>query len=448
MKIIGKLKTYKSSEITKSRVSIGFECMDRGLINPDKCYVPLSESGIKYARVQTGWAICEKEKGKYDWTWLDGIVNSLLDGGVIPWFNLTYGNPLYMHDVDLSVNATCVGCAPTLYGEETLNAWLNFTKALVEHYKGRVTHYEIWNEPDCPQFWWPHMPNGKEYAELVTLTAKVIKATDPTIKTGGCTSSVESKDFLYDFATNIDPKDIDFLCYHTYSLRPEKFDDIIRSVMDMFKENGLGHVEFWQGESGCPSYFPPNHWLKNKREGNEHTQAAWIVRRLFLDLMVGSSLTSYFEIADLWEKPYQKAREVLNKPAAHGILNGLTYTKKHAYYVISRLATVLSGDVEKTDKKFCVTDAIDDGEKIINFVFKRNGKEILGYYKPYYVEDLIENRFDAEIDLANTGIVEPVIIDLLSGDVYECETENGVIKNAPIGYYPMLVCNRDTFVIE
>ena len=77
MKSIGKLKTYKSSEITKSRVSIGFECMDRGLINPDKCYVPLAESGIKYARVQTGWAICEKEKGKYDWTWLDGIVNKL-----------------------------------------------------------------------------------------------------------------------------------------------------------------------------------------------------------------------------------------------------------------------------------------------------------------------------------------------------------------------------------
>ena len=68
MKIIGKLKTYKSSEITKSRVSIGFECMDRGLINPDKCYEPLAESGIKYARVQTGWAICEKEKGKYEKT--------------------------------------------------------------------------------------------------------------------------------------------------------------------------------------------------------------------------------------------------------------------------------------------------------------------------------------------------------------------------------------------
>ena len=58
---IGKLKHYKSSEIDESYVSIGFECLDRELWNPDKCYDLLAESGVKHARVQTGWVRCEKD---------------------------------------------------------------------------------------------------------------------------------------------------------------------------------------------------------------------------------------------------------------------------------------------------------------------------------------------------------------------------------------------------
>ena len=65
MKLIGKFKKFSSKQIEKSYVSIGFECLDRELFNPDKCYDLLAESGVKHARVQTGWIRCEKEKGVY-----------------------------------------------------------------------------------------------------------------------------------------------------------------------------------------------------------------------------------------------------------------------------------------------------------------------------------------------------------------------------------------------
>lgn len=41
MKKLGKLKTYSSNEIKESYVSIGFECLDRELFKPEKCYDPL-----------------------------------------------------------------------------------------------------------------------------------------------------------------------------------------------------------------------------------------------------------------------------------------------------------------------------------------------------------------------------------------------------------------------
>ena len=109
MKKIGKLKTYTSKEIETSYVSIDFSCLDRELFNPDKCYDLLAETGVKHARCQTGWARCEKIKGVYDFTWLDLIIDNLLSRGIQPWFNVGYGNPIYMADAP---NPTAVGCVP------------------------------------------------------------------------------------------------------------------------------------------------------------------------------------------------------------------------------------------------------------------------------------------------------------------------------------------------
>ena len=449
MKSLGKLKIYPSKEIAKSRVSIGFECLDRGLINPEKCYEPLAATGIKYARVQTGWAVCEKQKGIYDFVWLDKIIDSLISIGVIPWFNLGYGNPLYMTDVDLSKNSTCVGCVPIHYGEEATNAWINYVKALLDHYNGKVTHYEIWNEPDCEQFWYPKMPNGKEYAEFVNLTADVIKSTDSSILTGGSSMGLFTKDFHKGFVENVNGKLLDFFAYHAYSLKPENnYISEVKYLKDLFAKHGLSHVELWQGEGGCPTYYPDNHWLKNKKPGTERAQSVWIIRRYFLDLLAGTTMTSYFSIADIWEVPYEKARGVITKPAAHGILNGITYTKKHSYTVLSRIAAVFRGDVSLNDCAVEITDRVQDEQEIIVIPYKRNNNQVIAYYKPYYVEDEYDNRFDATINLSSTNIKNPVIIDLYSGEVYECEVEKNTIINAPIGQYPMLICDKDTYEIE
>ena len=120
MKKIGRLRTYTSKEIENSYVSIGFKCLDRDLFNPEKCYDLLAQSGVKYARCQTGWAKCEKEKGVYDFAWLDSITDNLLARGIIPWFCVGFGNPVYMPDVP---NPTAVGCVPLYYGKETVDAW-------------------------------------------------------------------------------------------------------------------------------------------------------------------------------------------------------------------------------------------------------------------------------------------------------------------------------------
>ncbi|MFW5914935.1 MAG: beta-galactosidase [Planctomycetota bacterium] len=84
----GTISPSHSEDIPASRLGIGFECLDRQMFDPERTYDRVGELGVKWARVQTGWARCEQQKGEYDFGWLDDIVDSLLERGVQPWFNL------------------------------------------------------------------------------------------------------------------------------------------------------------------------------------------------------------------------------------------------------------------------------------------------------------------------------------------------------------------------
>ena len=63
---------------------IGCEVLDRDFakFSAYKDYLP--KLGIRSIRLQGGWAKCEKEKGKYDFSWLDEPVDFALAHGLRP----------------------------------------------------------------------------------------------------------------------------------------------------------------------------------------------------------------------------------------------------------------------------------------------------------------------------------------------------------------------------
>ncbi len=451
MKKIGTLKLHTSAEIASSRVSVGFECLDRDLFNPEKCYEPAGKSGIKHARCQTGWAKCEKEKGVYDFSWLDSIVDSLLARGIRPWFCVSYGNPVYMPD---ALTPAAVGCAPLLYGEEVVEAWKAYVHSLAEHYRGRVTHFEIWNEPNLRAFWYPSEPDGAQYAQLLTLTGRVIRQVIPGAQIGGVVSRYAVDRFLEDFCAAVDPDDIDFFCYHAYSLRPEEnYIESIRALRECFDRFGLGHVELWQGEAGCPSWFPPNHHLHPRFPGTERLQAVWMLRRFVTDLAAGAAMTSYFLIADIMEKPYAVAREVQTSPARHGILNGLTYTPKKSYEIISRLSTLLVGECFPLPGGISVSCPGAE-EKPLAFAFSVRNRPVWVYYLVTDIEIESPMREGCTVRLGRPGLQDPVLINPYTGECFAIEEkdisrrqESVVLSNLPIGEYPLFLCDRDLYDI-
>ena len=95
LELIGTLPTRTTHELGASDWSVGCETLDRDYADFDSYKPYLSELGVTSARIQSGWARCEKQKGRYDFAWIDHIVDGMLEEGVQPWINLGYGNPLY-----------------------------------------------------------------------------------------------------------------------------------------------------------------------------------------------------------------------------------------------------------------------------------------------------------------------------------------------------------------
>ena len=134
---IGKINPKHASQIEYSRLGIGFEKLDRDVFDPEKAYDKLAAIGVKWVRIQSGWAKTESVKGQYDFSWLDKIVDNLIKRGLIPWMCLCYGNGLYDENAKNVFGA--VGCPP-IHSSEAKEAWSSYVKATVKHFKNRINY--------------------------------------------------------------------------------------------------------------------------------------------------------------------------------------------------------------------------------------------------------------------------------------------------------------------
>lgn len=347
LKHIGKLKPRKSTDIKSSRIGVGFECLDREMWDPNQAWPVLNELGVKWARVQTGWARTEKEEGKYDFAWLDAIVDKIRERGVNPWLSLSYGNPVYTPGAPYHG----VGCPP-IYTERERMGWQNYVRALVTHFKGRVTHYEIWNEPDLLSFFKP-VPRASLYVDFVRLTTEPLRAVQPDAKViGGAIAwgmTPWSMKFFEDCLEAGMHKYIDIVTYHGYKSIPERHTaqefPAFRHLIRKYKPE----LEFWQGEAGIPSYVPDDGKGKaalTEMKVSEPIQARMLLRRFLMELGYDSKMVSYFQLADF-------AHYATLKVSFHyGILRLEDGSPKPSYFALQSLASLLCDPLEAAEGRF------------------------------------------------------------------------------------------------
>lgn len=343
LRAVGQLVPKHSRDISHSRCSVGCETLDRDLFDPRPVFPQMGDLGVKWARLQTGWAKCEREKGIYDFAWLDWQVDTLLELGITPWFNVSYGNPLYTPGAAEGYQAA-VGQVP-LDDPEAEQAWISYVRALVTHFRNRVSYYEVWNEPDIASFWRNLPRSGANYARLFNLTVPVVKQVQPDAKivavamTSGALT-LSGRAWLHDFFAHVaDPGVINCLTFHSYRYPPDRdYEEevaLLRSLVDEYNPA----IRLWQGESGYPSIPSGQGARAYNNVTSENIQAKWLTRHVLCNLGIGVELVSWHQAIDLIG--YRDPSAVNPK----GLLRGKDHTRKPSFHAYQRICSLFTGDV-------------------------------------------------------------------------------------------------------
>jgi hypothetical protein len=459
MKRAGRVEPISSRDIESSRLGLGMEKLDRDAFDPAPLYDSVAALGVKWIRIQSGWAKTEKKRGLYSFGWLDEIVNQLISHKLRPWMCLCYGNGLYTPEAAEYVGA--VGFPPL--SDIATVGWIAYIKATVAHYKGRIFDYEIWNEPDgtC----WRHGANAKEYGEFACRTAEAIRSIDPEARI--FVGSVYTHDLKYidDFLSTGLYKYADALTIHEYTY-DERYMlhrvSATRALLDMYNPD----IKIIQGESGSQSKsggFGALNWI----EVNERQQAKQLLRHTVADLLCGVEFSSYFSCVDMVEcvTGGRIGGDDLSNWGYFGLIrhkpdeadSSRRYTYKPSYYTMQVLAAALGqaetvqAPVLLTPQKSAAVDDEDlsDATLIIGAFHNAVGKLGVVYWNSTDMLKIRDYESTVSMQVVTSG-TNPCLIDLMDGTVYafsekqyKKEDNTCTFTHIPVKDHPLLIAFDD-----
>jgi len=220
----------------------------------------LAQCGVKWIRGWWGWGMCEKKQGTYDWNEFDRQL-AAVEGAkmrIMPILLRYYSQ--YELEWAGPVSRTSNAIQEFPY-EKALPAWSAFVENLARRYQGRISAYEIWNEPTMGSS--PHgVLKPEQYAALLNHSSPAIRKVDPKATIVGF-AGVESEYMEKVLKLGVAPL-IDVVSEHSYSQieQPElnlpKQTATIRAIM---AEHG-GVKPIWHTEQGVrgddDGYLPPS----------------------------------------------------------------------------------------------------------------------------------------------------------------------------------------------
>ncbi len=456
---IGKIRIKTPKDFAKSPFGIGCETLDRELWDPKEIYPWMNDLPVKWARLQTGWARVEKEKGRYDWEWLDESVDGLIKRGFKPFFNVGYGNPNY------NEGDSARGYHPFV-NDETFTAWKKFIKAMAKRYKNKIQHYEIWNEPNLKSFWKPGETDPEKYVELVSETGRIIrKNCQNAVIIGGVLSRLPLN-FTRSLFQNGIAKEIDIFSFHPYGVIPESYTDEVRALRKLIDQYDPA-IKIWQGEMGYPS-DPNSSGYSGEAPWTENIQAKIMLRRLLSDCSVGIDMTLWFLIVDIHDYPKGSGRVNYK-----GILRVKPEVKpKVSFSTLQNLGSTIYGDVNvrnvvircSESNKYSAEEAYrllgnsllpNATENMFTTMLNTGGGKVLAYWKAIKAADTYkEENIDILLwDWEGKGFDEPVLVDLLSGNIYELNNnfsqfnDAQVIQQLPLMDYPLIIAEKKMVLV-
>ncbi len=473
---LGKIIPRNSSEITSSPFGIQAGTMEDSLLRK------AAQIGVKWTRLLAGWEGVEKEKGVYDWKETDEAIDAVLKYGITPFITLTNGNRLYTgtgrYDDPKLASIYGESPAPPVGSKEETDAWLNFVSASIERYKDKILYWEIWNEPNHRKYWGAP-PNAEDYGHLVKVTAEKIRSIQPDAKI--IAGSTAGLDPMYNdaFLNQCEPENLDVISFHQYDALPENRAFEIEAFLEVLDKHNPD-FEIWQGECGFPSSSRTTGYRARAPWGL-NIQAKWLLRQSIVDTYYcRATLSNYFLLAhygsmtpDLNRSEMTGMESIFGFSERNGsrvhyegvnekcILFRNDYKPKPAFYAYQNLCAVWAQEYRAHPVKYNVK-VIDQGVfygigeyedvfpsvPLVATYSTENGNDLLAWWLPWNMQENLAELAKVTIRLEGINFTDPVMLDPLTGEVYEVNVKNNeqgcVFDEMVIADYPMIVVERET----
>ena len=440
--------------------------------------------GVKWTRFLAAWPVVEREKGRYDFSSVDQPVNAARANGVTPFVCLSNGNKLYSGTIpnpDPNWRLIYgVKPAPPILDEAALAAWLAFVDTVVAHAKDRVTHWEIWNEPNHYAYW-GGPPDATAYGKLVRLTAARIRAVQPkAVIIAGALAGLDPK-FTAGFLAEDTAQAVDIVSFHNYAALPEArmyFADETWAALRAHNPK----LQLWQGECGYPSASSTKDF-RGVSPWGEIVQAKWLLRQSFVDTyFMRCSLSNFFKLFDGGDRADKQKRpelkpidDILGFPAeatgrrvrGNGVnekclLANPGLTPNPAFYAYQNLTALFDAryaPVEFATKpvvtvrsqgQFSGVGENDDAYPSVPLVAGYRtaaGATLVAYWLPWQPQEYTPKPAHVSLRLPGAKFVAPVLVNLLDGSVHALpaprdESGVAVFADLPLFDFPLVIAER------
>jgi len=260
-------------------------CASSKLVYPENTVIPEDVAGIVHAgRTRTqrefaymdhlgvswvlytfNWNDIEPEQGEWDFLVYDALVDRNKAAGIKVLGVLAYSNWWIHEGMD----------GPRYIPEQRTSDFLQYVRKTVEHFRGRVDAWSIWNEPNSNIFW---RGTDEGFIELTRLSADAVREVDSeVILLGGAftrnVSGLPEKFIRRLFESGAMEK-TDAVAFHPYELNPTRtalLYDRFRNIVDDY---GFGD-KIWITEVGYPTggWYPTS---VSERRFPEYVIKTWV----------------------------------------------------------------------------------------------------------------------------------------------------------------------------
>jgi hypothetical protein len=249
------------------------------------------EMGASWIVEYFPWGYYEPQKGHYDWTHPDLVVDHALAQGLRVVARIDFVPPWARPP------ETTFRHLP----EEHFVDYAHFVHAFVRHFSGRVKHIIVWNEPNLSFEWGYRLPDAEGYARLLKTVYPQAKAADsevvvlaaglaPTLAPPGSEWGMNDLEFLqrmYDAGAR---EYFDGLAVHAYGWTVSADDPPSPQVLNFARAELIHEVMARNGDGQLPCFITEAGW-------NDHPRWAQAVPP---GLRVDYTLRAYERVLHEW----------------------------------------------------------------------------------------------------------------------------------------------------